>query len=159
LVVLSCWAAELHHSHSLTPLPQRKRGKKYDEKGSRNCDKDREITQQLSSWTKHMQHREINIICCLSLADYNSEKLKANLKPLLPPIHPALPPPAECCRGMGDVGCGQSLTLSPNTTSLTLHHLLLLHGPSLPLFHVGSLPRDAVLPEMSLRGLLTGHHS
>ena len=28
LVVLPCWAAELHHSHSLTPPPQSKKGKK-----------------------------------------------------------------------------------------------------------------------------------
>ena len=35
VVVLLRWAAELHHSCSLTPPPQRKRGRKYNEKGSR----------------------------------------------------------------------------------------------------------------------------
>ena len=28
VVVLPCWAAELHHNHSLTPNPQMKRGRK-----------------------------------------------------------------------------------------------------------------------------------
>jgi len=35
VVVLLGWAAELHHSHSLSPPPQRERGRKYDAKGSR----------------------------------------------------------------------------------------------------------------------------
>ena len=29
------WEAELHHNHALTPPPQRGKGRKYDEKGSR----------------------------------------------------------------------------------------------------------------------------
>lgn len=46
------------------------------------------------------------------------------------------------------------LQLVPNTSCL-----LLLHGHSLPLFHVGSLPWDAILPKLILRGLPTGSSS
>lgn len=40
------WATKLYHNYYLTPHPQRKRGRKYDEKGLKGCDKDRGIAHQ-----------------------------------------------------------------------------------------------------------------
>ena len=49
VVVLPSYTAELHHNHSLTPPPQRRRVRKHNAKGSRVVIWD---THQLSSWAK-----------------------------------------------------------------------------------------------------------
>ena len=62
MVVLPSWAAELHYNCSLTPPPQMEKGRKYVEKWIKDWDKDREITQQLASWAKQIQHTETNLL-------------------------------------------------------------------------------------------------
>lgn len=58
--------------------------------------------------------------------------------------------PSEQCRKMRN---------GSHYRSIKLYHLQLLYGCSLPLFHVGSLPWDSVLPELIPHGLPTGHSS
>ena len=62
VVVLLRWAAELHHICSLTPIPQRERGRKYDEKGSWLEIRPRRLPRAI--WT---QWREIREMYCLLL--------------------------------------------------------------------------------------------
>lgn len=70
-VLLPCWGAELHHKHSLTALPQRKKVEKIGCKKLKGWNKNKDITHQLPSWAKQIQcrEREIYIIYCLSLAE------------------------------------------------------------------------------------------
>lgn len=53
------WMPAAHHSCSITPLSQPGRGEKIRLMGG---EKDREISQQLLSWAKHTQLREINLL-------------------------------------------------------------------------------------------------
>lgn len=67
VVVLPCWAPNLNHDCSFTLPPQPKNGRRYDRKGLKCRDKNREINQQVMSWAKQTHHREINIIFYLLL--------------------------------------------------------------------------------------------
>lgn len=62
------WTAKLHQNNSPTPLSQRKRMRKHEDKELVDGDKDGYITHQLASETKQSQHWEINVIYCLLIA-------------------------------------------------------------------------------------------
>lgn len=61
-VVISHWAAKLHHTPLSLPFLQKNRERKYDEKKLMGISKHKENTHQLLSKAKETQCTEINVI-------------------------------------------------------------------------------------------------